>query len=79
MGRKLINSNHPLQSWIDNHRVDKSLFIQKLGVSLSYLNMIIAGVRMPSVDVCLKIKVETNREITPEVLKDEYDKVNQAA
>ncbi len=54
---------HKLKKWLKNNKVSTKKFAKEIGVSVSYINFIIADKRRPSINVVNNIIHATNGEL----------------
>ena len=54
---------HKLKKWLKNNKASTREFAKEIGVSVSYVNFIIAGKRRPSINVVNNIIRATNGEL----------------
>lgn len=66
-----------LKKYLRKHKIIYRSFAQELGIAEQSLKTIMAGIRRPGLDLCLKIQKLTNGEITPQQLVEDFEKASQ--
>ena len=52
----------------------KSILAEKLGITPTYLSMLLRGMRKPSLELAMKIQYETDRKVTVKDLIPDFHK-----
>jgi DNA-binding XRE family transcriptional regulator len=59
-----LSAQTPLSCWLEEHRIERSAFASKLGITTEYLYRLCRNSRRPSLELALKIESVTNGKIS---------------